>query len=155
MQREWQYKNIPRMLIVEKLLICKNGGIPTNFRVHCYHGRVELIALTSYLSNDTELYTNQKYNRDWELLNIDWAHKDVDLNKIRDNKAIPRPKSFNKLIEIAETISKDFKYVRVDFFDVDGKLYHGEVTFHDGGGYERISPFEWDKKFGELLNLQR
>lgn len=153
MQREWQYKDIPRKIIVEKLLIRKDGLIPTNFRVHCFHGKVGLIALTIYLSNDTEDYRNQKYSREWELLPIDWANKAVNLNKIRDSKPMPRPKTLERMIEIAETISKDFKYVRVDFFDVDDKLYHGEITFHDGGGYEIITPFEWDEKLGNLINL--
>lgn len=152
--REWQYKNInPRRILVEKLLICENGGIPTNFRVHCFHGKVGLIALTIYHSNDTVDYRNQKYSRDWELLNIDWAGKNSDLSKIRDPKPIPRPKSLEKMISIAEDMSKDFKYVRVDFYDVDGKLYHGEMTFHDGGGFEVITPFEWDVKLGNLIDL--
>lgn len=153
MQKEWQYKNIPRRIVVEKLLICKSGGIPTNFRVHCFHGRVELIALTSYLSNDTKEYRNQKYSRNWELLKIDWASHDTDLTKIRDEVAIPRPSTLDEMIKIAEDISSEFKYVRVDFFDVDGRLYHGEITFHDGGGYERITPIEWDLKLGSMLKL--
>ena len=153
MQKEWQYKNISPCIIVEQLLIRKDGRIPTNFRVHCFHGKVGLIALTIYLSNDTEDYRNQKYSRDWELLKIDWANKDVDLSKIRSFEPLNRPETLDEMIQIAEDISKDFKYVRVDFFDVDGKLYHGEITFHDGGGYERITPFEWDVKLGEMIKL--
>ncbi|MBM4056160.1 MAG: glycosyl transferase [Planctomycetes bacterium] len=155
MQREWQYKNIPRRIVIEKLLIRKDGLIPTNFRVHCFHGKVQLIALTIYLSNDTEDYRNQKYSRDWEMLPIDWAHRSVVLDQIRDNNPLPRPKNLDKMIENAEIISREFRYVRVDFFDVDGKLYNGEVTFYDGGGYEVISPFEWDEKLGDLLSLEK
>lgn len=152
--REWQYKNIkPRRILIEKLLICKNGGIPTNFRVHCMHGRVEVIALSIYQSNDTVKYTNQKYSRNWELLNIDWAAKGTDLTKIRDESPLPKPASLAKMIEIAEDRAKEFKYVRVDFYDVDGQLYLGETTFHDGGGNEIISPFSWDEKLGALIRL--
>ena len=154
MQREWQYKNIPRCIIVEKLLLRKDGSIPTNFRIHCFHGRVGLIALTSYKKNDTLEYQNQKYSRDWDFLKIDWASRKADLTKIRDPMPIPRPVTLDKMIKIAEDIAKDFRYVRVDFFDVDGDLYHGEITFHDGGGYERITPFEWDLKLGSMINLR-
>lgn len=155
MQREWQYKNILPCIIVEKLLVCDDGHIPINYRVHCFHGKVGLIALTIYLSNDTENYKNLKYSRDWELLPIDWAGRDVDLSKIRGENGLERPVNLEEIISIAENISKEFKYVRVDFYDVDGKLYHGEITFHDGGGYERITPFEWDIKLGEMVKLKQ
>jgi hypothetical protein len=152
-QKEWHYKHMDRCLIVEKLLICKDGRIPTNFRVHCIHGKVVLIALTLYNSNNPNDYKNLKYSRDWEMLPIDWAKKDVDLTNLRAKVGIPQPSSLSKMIELAEDISKEFKYVRVDFYDVDGKVYHGEITFFDGGGYECISPYEWDIKLGELLRL--
>jgi hypothetical protein len=154
-QKEWQYKNIEPRIIVEKLLIRKDGSIPTNYRIHCFHGRVGLIALTIYFGKGTDNYRNLKYSREWELLPIDWANKRTDLSKLRNPEGIPRPKSLDKMIEIAEDISKEFKYVRVDFYDVDDKIYHGEITFHDGGGYEIITPFEWDEKLGDMIDLNR
>ena len=154
-QREWQYKNIKPRIIVEKLLIRKDGSIPTNYRIHCFHGKVGLIALTIYFGKGTSNYKNLKYDRNWELLPIDWAKKNTNLDKIRSTTGIPRPKSLDKMIRLAEEISKDFKYVRVDFYDVDDKIYHGEITFHDGGGFECITPFEWDLKLGEMIDLTR
>ena len=154
-QREWQYKNIKPQIIVEKLLICKNGQIPTNYRVHCMHGKVELIALTVYLGGNTENYRNLKFDRDWKYLDFDWAEKGANLAKLRYNEEFSKPECLNQIIAIAEEVSKYFKYVRVDFYEVDGKLYHGEITFHDGGGFERITPFEWDLKLGKLIDLNR
>jgi hypothetical protein len=154
-QREWQYKNIKPAIIVEKLLICKNGQIPTNYRVHCMHGKVELIALTVYLGGNTENYRNLKFDREWKYLNFDWAEKGADLTRLRYDGEFTKPECINKIIEIAENVSKYFKYVRVDFFEVDGNLYHGEITFHDGGGFERITPHAWDLKLGSLLDLDK
>ena len=56
------------------------------------------------------------------------------------------------MIAIAEKLAKPFPFVRVDFYDVDGKLYVGELTFYPGGGYNSYDR-EWDEKFGELLVL--
>jgi hypothetical protein len=58
------------------------------------------------------------------------------------------------MIEIAEKIGGNFSYVRVDFYDVDGKLYFGEITQHHGGGFDQIRPVEMDYKYGELLDLK-
>lgn len=154
-QREWQYKNIPRFIIVERLLINDKGVIPTNFRVHCIHGRVELIALTIYLGNNTDDYRNLKFNRDWEYLDFDWADRKTDLAKLRHTEDYPKPENLDRIIQIAEECSRYFKYVRVDFYENEGVLYHGELTFHDGGGFEKITPFEWDLKLGSMINLNK
>ena len=43
--------------------------------------------------------------------------------------------------------------INIDFYDVDGKLYFGEITQHHGGGFDQIRPFEWDEKFGSMIIL--
>lgn len=152
-QREWQYKNIEPMIIVEKLLVSQKGNIPTNYRVHCMHGKVELIALTIYPDKDPHNYKNLKLSRDWKLLDFDWADSKTDLSNLRYEGNYAKPECFDEIIQIAEEVSKEFKYVRVDFYELDNKLYHGELTFHDGGGFERITPFDWDLKLGSKLIL--
>ena len=64
-----------------------------------------------------------------------------------------KPKNFDKMIELADKLSKPFPFVRVDFYDVDGKVYFGELTFYSGGGFSHISPIEWDKKLGDKIKL--
>jgi hypothetical protein len=57
------------------------------------------------------------------------------------------------MLEFSEKIASMYDYVRVDFYDVDGKLYFGEVTHHHGGGFDQIRPVEWDYKIGEKIVL--
>ena len=57
------------------------------------------------------------------------------------------------MIVLAEQLSKDMVHVRVDFYEVDGRIYFGEMTFYDGGGTQPFEPAEWDRKFGDWLEL--
>jgi hypothetical protein len=78
--------------------------------------------------------------------------KEVD--KIRGEEIAP-PDSLAEMIRLAKHLSKDFPYVRVDFYDVDGRIYFGEITQHHGGGGDNMRPFEWDEKFGAMIHLPK
>ena len=117
--QEWQYKNIKPCIIVEKLLQDKNGKIPNDYKLHCINGKVEFV----YCSVDREGENYRSiYTPAWERMNMEWVAP-------RDHKGyfgadIEKPKTFSRMVEIAEDIAKSFAYVRVDFYDVDGKLYY-------------------------------
>ena len=57
------------------------------------------------------------------------------------------------MVEIAEFLAKDFPFVRVDFYDVAGRIYVGEMTFTSGGGFSNFEPVEIDYKLGEMLDI--
>ena len=57
--------------------------------------------------------------------------------------------------ELAETLSKGLRHVRVDFYYVEGKIYFGEITFYHNAGLVPFSPEEWDLKLGEMLDIER
>ena len=59
------------------------------------------------------------------------------------------------LLRVAEKLSEDFPYVRVDLYNVDGKVYFGELTFYPWSGYVQYTPDEWDYKFGENFELRK
>jgi hypothetical protein len=148
-QREWQYRNIEPRILVEKLLIQKNGRIPNDFKLHCINGKVEFV----YVSIDREGKNKRNiYDKNWKPLNFTFAPKNKDIDKLRGEEIEP-PLSFPLMIQFAESIAKLYPYVRVDFYDVDGGLYFGEVTQHHGGGFDQIRPIEWDYKLGELVKL--
>ena len=146
--QEWQYKNIKPCIIIEKLLQDKNGKIPNDYKLHCINGKVEFV----YCSVDREGENYRSiYTPAWERMNMEWVAP-------RDHKGyfgadIEKPKTFSRMVDIAEDIAKSFAYVRVDFYDVDGKLYYGEITLHHGSGFDTFEPNEYDSVYGEKLDL--
>jgi hypothetical protein len=60
---------------------------------------------------------------------------------------------FEKMVELSNTLAKDFLFVRVDFYEIDNKIYFSELTFYPGTGMENFTPEEWDYKLGEMLKL--
>jgi hypothetical protein len=148
-EREWQYKNIKPCIIAEKMLLDKNGKVPNDYKLNFIEGKLEFI----YVSVDREGMNKRNiYDSDWKPMDFTWARKGKDLTKLRGEE-IPSPVTLPKMIEFGSVIAKLYKYVRVDFYDVDGVLYFGEITQCHGGGFDQMIPFEFDTQFGEKMHL--
>ncbi len=149
--REWQYQSIKPQIIIEKLLATQDGFIPNDYKVNCFNGKVGFI----YVSVDREGDNKRNiYDSSWNPLLFTWGAKYKDHSLMR-GKEIEPPKTLSKMIEISESIAKNYAYVRVDFYDVDGHLYVGEITHCHGGGFDVIRPIEWDYMLGEKLDLSQ
>lgn len=147
--KEWQYKNIKPRIIVEKLLL-NNNQMPNDYKFHCFNGKVEFIGV------DIDRFTNHKrnfYSRDWKLLPFTWSEQENGNVLWPTGRDIPKPPQLQEAIDVAEKLSSDFKYVRIDLYFIQELIYFGEITFHHGGGFEIIDPFDWDIKFGNLINI--
>ena len=150
--KEWQYKNVQPCIIVEKLLAGQNGGLPFDYKLHCFNGIVNMIQV------DTGRYTDNHhrnwYNRDWQREPYKWSSK-IGENKYTDpsDEDVERPQNLELMIELSEVLAQEFDYARIDWYDVEGKLYFGEITFHHDGGVRPIIPREWDLILGERLKL--
>lgn len=148
--KEYQYKFIEPRIIVEKLLETKEGKIPNDYKCHFINGQFQFV----YVSYDREGVNDRCiYDKDWNRLPFVWIESykyKPTLNKTE----VPRPATFDKMIKIGTEIAKKFpRYIRVDFYDVDGKLYFGEITFHHGGGYDSFFPEEYNDYYGKMLTL--
>jgi hypothetical protein len=147
--REMQYKFIQPFVLVEKLLLDKNGKIPNDFKFHCINGIVEFV----YVSIDREGDNFRlMFSRNWERLNFTWLKKEKQQSDL-SSYSISKPFNFLRMIEISEKISKQFKYVRVDFYEVDDKLYFGEITQHHGSGNYPIRPMYFDYYYGSKIKI--
>ncbi len=147
--KEYQYKNIIPRIVVEKLLENKQGKIPNDYKIHCFNGKAKII----YCSIDREgANTRNIYDIDWKPVPFTWINKYKDISKVR-GADIPKPKNYDEMIEVAEKLASHFPYVRVDIFNNEGDIYVGELTFHHSGGFDVITPIEWDYKLGDMLKL--
>lgn len=147
--KEWQYKDIPRQIVVEQLLVTKEGKIPNDYKLNYFNGNLEFI----YVSYDREgMNARCVFDEKWNVIPFYWGNSNQK-EYVPCPVTIPSPKSLEKMKEIGSKIAKFFKYVRVDFYDVDGKLYIGEITLHHGGGCDKFRPQEYDQIYGAKLKL--
>lgn len=140
--REKQYKNIQPCIIVEKLMQDENGDIPKDFKVHCFNGK------PTYIQVDTGRYVDQKR----VIYDVNWNHIDI---KWKENigEEEEKPLTLEKMVEVAKSLSKRFLYVRVDFYEINGQLYFGELTFTPGAGQQQFESIKIDKLWGNELQL--
>ena len=71
----------------------------------------------------------------------------------KSKKEIKKPKNYEKMIQLAESLSKNIPFVRVDLYEINEKIYFGELTFYPGGWIEEFSPIEWDYKLWSWIKL--
>ena len=86
------------------------------------------------------------FDRNFKKINLEWGFK-------MDDGYVEKPRRFEEMISCAEKLSKGMPHVRVDLYLCDDKIYFGEFTFFDGGGFEKMSPAMYDSKFGDLIDL--
>ena len=144
--REWPYKNIDRKIIAEQFLDDGSGHGLIDYKVFNFNGEPQLIQV------DFDRFTEHKknlYSTEWELCNFEFnypSHPEV---------TIPKPKQLDKMLEISKILSKGHPYLRTDFYVVNDNIYIGELTFFPASGYGKFNPEEYNKKFGDMINLSR
>lgn len=142
--REWVYKDIKPRIVCEKFLEDKSGKL-LDYKIFCFNGKPKLIQVDMDRFED---HCRNIYDLEWNLTDLQWGtNRNID-------KVINKPKNLNRMIEISKEISKDFLHVRVDFYEVDGKLYFGELTFFHDSGTGKITPIEYENIMGEWLDLK-
>jgi hypothetical protein len=151
--KEWQYKNIKPQILFEKLHIEKSGSnIIQDYKIHCFMAKPKMISID--IGRGTKNHKRNWYDTNWKPELFKWTS---ELNGQITNPDyfinIDKPLNFKKMIEFSKLLSKPFKYVRVDWYEVNGKLFFGEITFHHDSGYRPIEPKEYDYILGDLIEL--
>ena len=139
MTYEMHYKNIPHRIVIEKYM----GQAINDYKFLCFNGR------PLYCWVDVDRFSNHKRN----IYDLDWNLQPFNQFYSNSDKAIEKPACFDEMIRIVTRLCKGFSHVRVDLYLIDGKIYFGEMTFTNGGGNEVITPDKWDKKLGDLWEI--
>ena len=85
-----------------------------------------------------------------------WNHQGfVGLNPVARNGLTPvaRPEHFDEMKGICKTLSANIPFLRVDLYEINGDVYFGELTFYPASGFGHFTPPEWNKRLGELIQL--
>lgn len=150
--REWPYKDMKPAVVIEELLLDEDGQIPSDFKFHCFGGKVAAIQVD--LDRETA-HRRNFYDLDWNLQPFIWTEWERGKPAWPNGRAVARPAALAEMVRVAETLAVDFPYARIDLFDCCGKVYFGEITFYHGGAFERFDPPEFDRFFGDKLALPR
>ena len=142
-KKEPQYTNVERKILCEKFINDKNGQL-LDYKFFCFCG------VPKFIEVDFDRFDNHTmnfYDLEWNLLNFTKG------NYKNYKGEVKRPKNFDKMIELTKKLCKDFNFVRVDLYNVDGKIYFGELTFTPAGGVTPFNPIEKDLEFAKLIEL--
>lgn len=141
--REWPYRDVKPVIFAEEYKEDEFGEL-RDYKFFCFDGVVRALFVATERSTG---HVNFDYfDRDFNHLNLMQSHP---MSRTR----IQRPENLEKMIEIAEQLSKDIPHVRVDLYNCNGHIYFGEMTFYHYGGMIKFHPEEWDYTFGSWLKL--
>lgn len=143
MSREWPYKNVKRKIICEQYI----GENLTDYKNYCFNGKLQYTFVWENKSREDgrkpTAYFCGAYDRDWKKTSIDIDYPSKD-------DVVLKPDNYKEMIEIAEKISKDIPFVRVDCYIVDNRIYIGELTFFPWGGFQKFNDQYWNDYLGDL-----
>lgn len=143
--REWPYKNVKPRVIAEKYMSESDDTEINDYKFMCFDSKVECIFTCTERFSDNGLKVTF-FDTSWNKLPFERHYHSSD-------REIKKPVRLDDMISLAEYLSQGIIFVRVDFYEIDRKIYFGEFTFFPGGGMEEFEPQEWDKKFGDWLML--
>ncbi len=152
--REWPYKNVQRRIVGEKFMVDESSTDPTkaliDYKVFTFNGEPKLIYV--YQSVHTGA-GNKPVNTYCDVFDTEWNLQPVYQNFENDKTPPARPENLELMLELSKKLSKDIPFLRVDLYEINKKVYVGEMTFYSWAGFMPFTPEEWDFKLGGWIQL--
>ena len=141
--REYPYKDVKPKIMAEAFMEAPSGGGINDYKFFCFHGKPELLFVATDRATDVR----------FDFFDMDFNHLDIVNIHEQSGKKIPKPTCFDQMKAIAEKLSRGMEFVRIDLYEIGGRIYFGEFTFFHGGGFYLFYPPHWEKDLGDLLKL--
>lgn len=142
--REYPYKDVKPRIIAEKYMVDESGTELKDYKFFCFDGKCKML----FIATDRSIGDVK-----FDFFDTEFNHLPFKQGHPWSTKEIKKPAGFDKMIELAEKLAKGYRHVRVDLYDINGKIYFGELTFFHFSGKTPFIPSEWDEKIGEWLTL--
>jgi len=143
MAGEWPYYTEHPSIVCEKFLEDPDMGELLDYKFFCFNGEPEMV----FFASDRKHHVRADfYDLNWKLLPFRWLYEP-------SGKAFPKPSRLDDMIKYAKILSEGFPFVRVDFYEIQGKVIFGELTFFHGGASGWFRPEKIDYELGQKIIL--
>ena len=144
--REWAYKNVKPRIVVEKFMVDDSAVGLKDYKFFCFNGVVKAM----FIATDRGI---EGKDVKFDFFDVNFEH--LDLKHGHDNAPVTpkKPPQYEEMIRIAEILSRGLKQVRIDLYNINGRIYFGEFTLYHHCGFVPFSPEKWDTIFGSWLDL--
>lgn len=144
--REWPYKNVKPRIIAEKYLEDEPGIELKDYKLYCFNGKAGFLYLSQGLTDHSTARIN--------FVTLDWRPAKYTRNDYAEFEILPaRPQKLDEMIKLGEMLSNGIPFCRTDFYEVDGQVLFGELTFSPGSGFTPFEEEEYDREIGSFLTL--
>lgn len=144
--KEWAYKGVKPRIIAEKLMIENDTQCLVDYKFFCFNGYARFC----------QVIKDRNTIESIDFFDRNWVHQDfIGLNPvaIHSTDLIPRPINYDLMINIADKLSADMTFVRVDLYEIKEEVYFGEMTFYPSAGLGYFRPEKWNKILGDMIEL--
>ena len=143
--REWQYKDVNPRIIAEKFMTDGDKECLTDYKFFCFGGEPKFMYRSMDKAQDPR---TDFFDMDYNRLNMRMRDPNSDI--------IPqKPECFEEMKRLAKILSAGIPHLRVDFYEIEGKIYFRELTFYHCGGFSKIYPEKWMDTLGEWIDLKK
>jgi hypothetical protein len=147
--REWPYKDVARKIIAEQYMADESGMELKDYKFYCFQGRPLYCQVISDRSSKETI----------DFFDMEWNHQEFtglaapNQPFLNSSIKIMKPRRFEEMKSIAARLSKDIPFVRVDLYEINARVYFGEMTFYPAGGFGEFTPTKWNKIMADYLEL--
>ena len=145
--REWAYKNIEHKILAEKLITDPDNKDLIDYKFYCFNGKPVYCQVIKDRNTDETL---DFYDREWKLMEFTGLATGPEPKR---GAYTEKPIHYEKMLEIAEVLARDTYFVRIDLYNVQGKIYFGEFTLYPKSGLGQFYPDKWNTILGDMINL--
>ena len=140
--REWPYKDVPRKVFAEEYL----GDSLSDYKVYCFDGNADCVLVC--VGRQEHHIRYYFFDKEWKLCPYNSYALEAG-----PNFTLPKPPCIDQVFEMASSLSTGYPFIRIDFYDINGRVYLGEYTFYPSSGYHTTWLPGTDEYFGEKINL--
>lgn len=146
--REWPYKDVKPCIFAEKYMVDESGYELKDYKWFCFDGEPKVL----FIAQDRE---NENEDTKFDFYDMAFNHLPIKNGHPNANAITEKPEGFDEMYKLAQVLSKGIPHVRVDFYNINGKIYFGELTLFHWSGFVKFEPKEWDKIFGDWIKLPK